>query len=148
MVAKDQEHAMRAHLFNAAYGILDYAAYPIGMLAVAPMLLHNLGVPQYGVCAVATDAVSTGGILASGFGDANIQHVASSRGSGNQGLLVASVRSMMGINLALGLIFASIGWLLSPVIASHVAANDHALEKVCLWSLRIASVLMPVRAIE
>ena len=66
---------MRAHLSNAAFGLLDYAAYPVGMLLVAPIMLRNLGVAQYGVWAVATAAVNTGSIIASGFGDANIQHV-------------------------------------------------------------------------
>ena len=93
---------MRTHLSNAAYGILDYGAYPIGMLAVAPVVLHHLGAAQYGVWAVATAAVSTGGVVASGFGDANIQHVASRRGLGEQGALEPAVRSLMGINLVLG----------------------------------------------
>jgi len=67
---------MKAHLSNAAYGVLDYAAHPLGMLLAAPMLLQHLGVAQYGVWVVATAVVSTGGVIASGFGDANIQYVA------------------------------------------------------------------------
>jgi O-antigen/teichoic acid export membrane protein len=139
---------MRTHLSNAAYGLLDYAAYPIGMLVVAPVALHNLGVAQYGVWAVATAAVSTGGIIASGFGDANIQHVANRRGAGDYGAMLHAVRSMMGINLVLGIVFAAIGWMLSPLVAAHVTAADAGLQQSCLWSLRIASVLMAVRAVE
>ena len=139
---------MRTHLSNAAYGLLDYAAYPIGMLVVAPVALHNLGVAQYGVWAVATAAVSTGGIIASGFGDANIQHVANRRGAGDHGAMLRAVRSMMGINLVLGIVFAVIGWMLSPLVAAHVTAADAGLRQSCLWSLRIASVLMAVRAVE
>ncbi|MGA3068724.1 MAG: polysaccharide biosynthesis C-terminal domain-containing protein [Terracidiphilus sp.] len=139
---------MRTHLSNAAYGMLDYGAYPLGMLAVAPVVLRNLGIAQYGVWMVATAAVSTGGILASGFGDANIQHVASRRGAGDRGALLRAVRSMMGINLVLGVVFAAIGWMLSPLAAAHVTAADAGLRQSCLWSLRIASVLMAVRAVE
>jgi O-antigen/teichoic acid export membrane protein len=139
---------MRTHLSNAAYGLLDYAAYPIGMLVVAPVALHNLGVAQYGVWAVATAAVSTGGIIASGFGDANIQHVANRRGAGDNAALLRAVRSMMGINLVLGIVFAVIGWILSPLVAAHVTAADAGLRQSCLWSLRMASVLMAVRAVE
>jgi O-antigen/teichoic acid export membrane protein len=128
---------MKAHISNAAYGILDYAAYPIGMLVVAPLVLHNLGAAQYGVWTVATAAVSTGGILASGFGDANIQHVAGRRGAGDYDALLRAVRSMMGINLVLGSLFAVIGWLLSPLVASHVAAGDLTVQRACLWSLRV-----------
>ena len=77
---------MRAHLSNAAFGVLDYAAYPVGMLLVAPIMLRNLGIAQYGIWAVATAAVNTGSIIASGFGDANIQHVATGRTTGDLGL--------------------------------------------------------------
>ena len=71
---------MRAHVSNAAYGVLDYAAYPVAMLVAAPILLRHLGNAQYGAWVVCTAVVSTGSIIAAGFGDANIQHVASSRG--------------------------------------------------------------------
>ena len=139
---------MRTHLSNAAYGMLDYGAYPLGMLVVAPVVLRNLGVAQFGVWAVATAAVSTGGIIASGFGDANIQHVASRRGAGDHRALLRAVRSMMGINLALGLVFATIGWMLAPLAAARMTSADAGLQQSCLWSLRIASVLMAVRAVE
>jgi O-antigen/teichoic acid export membrane protein len=55
---------------------------------------------------------------------------------------------MMGINLVLGLAFAAIGWMLSPLATAHVAAADLGLRHACLWSLRIASVLMAIRALE
>jgi O-antigen/teichoic acid export membrane protein len=139
---------MRRHLSNAAYGILDYGAYPLGMLLIAPVVLRNLGIAQYGVWAVATAAVNMGGIVASGFGDANIQHVASRRGAGDREAPLHAVRSMMGINLALGILFAAIGWMLSPLIAAHVVPANAPLLNSCLWSLRIASLLMAVRAVE
>lgn len=139
---------MRRHFANAAYGILDYGAYPIGMLVVAPLLLRNLGIAEFGVWTVAAAAVSIGGILASGFGDANIQHIASMRGAGDREAPLRAVRSMMGINLALGVTFAVIGWMFSPIAAAHVAGADPALLHSCLWSLRIACVLMVVRAVE
>ena len=64
---------MRRQISNFVYGLLDYAAYPFGMLALAPLVLRHLGAAQYGVWAVATATVSFGSIVASGFGDANIQ---------------------------------------------------------------------------
>ncbi len=87
---------MKIYLTNAAYGVLDYAAYPIGMLLVAPVILRNMGTSQYGIWAVVTAAISMGSIIASGFGDANIQHVASQRGLGRQDALVRAVRCMIG----------------------------------------------------
>ena len=139
---------MRVHIANAAYGVLDYAAYPIGMLLVAPIVLHRLGVAEYGIWTLATAAVSTGSIVASGFGDANIQHVATLRGSGATAAMGNAVRSMVGINLTLGTALALAGWLLSPYAARHIAASDLAGQRTCLIALRIASVLMLVRALE
>jgi O-antigen/teichoic acid export membrane protein len=139
---------MRTHLANAAYGVLDYAAYPIGMLLVAPVVLHKLGAAEYGIWTIATAAVSTGGIIASGFGDANIQHVASLRGSGSKSALGRAVQSMMGINLALGAVLALTGYLLAPYAARHIAGSDIGQQQTSLIALRIASFLMLVRAIE
>lgn len=139
---------MKTHLSNAAYGVLDYAAYPVAMLAAAPALLHHLGVAQYGVWVVCTAAVSTGAIIAAGFGDANIQYVASMNSLGNKEATVHAVRSMLGINLLLGCVFALISLAFVPMISHHVAASSGNLYQACLWSLRIASVLMLVRAVE
>jgi len=139
---------MRTHISNAAYGVLDYAVYPMGMLLAAPILLKHLGVAQFGIWVVVTAAVSAGSIIASGFGDANIQYVASAQSRGDTGTLHRVVRSMMGINLLLGSMLALIVWLLGPFAARHVVASDISLQRVCLWSLRIASPLMLVRAVE
>jgi O-antigen/teichoic acid export membrane protein len=139
---------MKRHLSNSAYGVFDYAAYPIAMLLLAPTLLRSLGVAQYGLWMVATAAVNTGAIIASGFCDANIQYVAGVRSRSDPNALVRAVRSTVGINLVLGIAFALISWNLSPIIARHVAPFDATLQTMCLWSLRIASLLMPVRALE
>lgn len=139
---------MKTHLSNAIYGVLDYGAYPIGMLVVAPVVLHNLGVERFGVWTVANAVVSTGSIIASGFGDANIQHVASRRGAGDEGAAVRAVRALMGINLMLGKAIAGLGWVLAPIAAAHVSGSSAALAQTCLWSLRIAYAMLVVRAIE
>ena len=140
---------MRAHLANAGYGLLDYAAYPIGMLLVAPIVLHNMGAAQYGIWAIVTATVSMGSIIASGFGDANIQHVSSQRGLGQHDHLLRTVRCMIGINLVLGTALALVAWTLAPLAARHIVPSmDTALQQDCLWSLRIASLLLWVRTME
>jgi O-antigen/teichoic acid export membrane protein len=141
---------MRAHLSNAAYGVLDYAAYPIAMLISAPALLRHLGVAQYGIWIVTTAALNTGAIIASGFGDANIQYIASVRSQGNPDLMLRAVRSMLGINLILGAALAVISWVLVPFAVTHLVGPDRSgeLQAACLLGLRIASILMLVRAIE
>jgi len=139
---------VKAHLSNAAYGVLDYAAYPIGMLLVAPIVLRNMGTAQYGIWAVVTAAVSMGSIIASGFGDANIQHVASQRGLGRHDILVRTVRCMIGINLVLGTALALLAWILAPFAAMRLVPANGALQQDCLWSLRIASLLLWLRTME
>ena len=139
---------MRAHLSNAAYGVLDYAAYPIAMLVSAPTLLRHLGVAQYGIWIVTTAAVNTGAVIASGFGDANIQYIASARSHGDADLLLRAVRSMFGINLLLGGALALVSWMLVPFAVGHLVGPATGLQASCLLGLRIASVLMLVRAIE
>jgi O-antigen/teichoic acid export membrane protein len=139
---------MKIYLTNAVYGVLDYAAYPIGMLVVAPIILRNMGASQYGIWAVVTAAISMGSIIASGFGDANIQHVASQRGLGRHDALVRTVRCMIGINLVLGTALALVAWMLAPAAAQHLVSAHSGLQLDCLWSLRIASFLLWLRTME
>jgi O-antigen/teichoic acid export membrane protein len=139
---------VRAHFSNAAYGVLDYAAYPIAMVLSAPALLKHLGVEQYGIWIVITAALNTGSIVASGFGDANIQYIAGARNQGDMQLLLRAVRSMLGINLLLGGLLALISWMLVPLAVGHLVGSGEELRAATLLGLRIASVLMLVRAIE
>jgi O-antigen/teichoic acid export membrane protein len=139
---------MRAHLSNAAYGVLDYVAWPAGMLIVAPIALHHLGSGEFGVWMIANAALTIGSIVASGFGDANIRSVSQARGSGDITALGRAVRGTMGIHLVMGVVVAAIAWALAPLAAERIAIVDAGLQAACLWSLRIASVLILIRAIE
>jgi O-antigen/teichoic acid export membrane protein len=118
------------------------------MLLVSPIAIRALGVDRYGIWMVATSAISIGAIVASGFGDANIRYVALQRATGNHDALCRAVRSTMGIHVALGSILAATGFLLAPAMTAHLLAPDSGLRADCLWSLRIACLLMLVRAIE
>jgi O-antigen/teichoic acid export membrane protein len=139
---------MRAHFSNAAYGVLDYVAWPAGMVIVAPIALRHLGSGQFGVWMIANAALTIGSIVASGFGDANIRTVSQARGSGDSTALSRAVRGTMGIHLVLGTVVAAIALALTPLAAERIATGDAGLQTACLWSLRIASVLILVRAIE
>jgi O-antigen/teichoic acid export membrane protein len=139
---------MSNHLTNAAYGVLDYASYPVGMLLVAPIVLHKLGASEYGLWMIATALISGGGIVASGFCDANIQRVAHLRGSGQSDLIPHTVRSTLGINLALGFTLAIAAWIAAPYAAPHIADSHLTSSRECLTSLRLASVLILIRTVE
>ena len=139
---------MRAHVSNAAYGMLDYLAYPVGLLVVTPLALSHLGLARYGVWMFATAVLGAGSIMASGFGDANIRQVALARGSGNRSHLLTSVRNTMGIHAMLGVALGLVAWMLAPLLARHVGAADPGLREETLWSLRITSPVILVRALE
>jgi O-antigen/teichoic acid export membrane protein len=139
---------MRRHLTNAVYGVLDYASYPLGMLLAAPVILHKLGASEYGLWMIATAVVSAGGIIASGFCDANIQRVARLRSSGELHSVVQTVRSMMGINFVLGLTIAVGVWIAAPLAARHIAVSGLTPVRECLICIRIAGGLILVRAVE
>ena len=139
---------MRTHFANAFYGVVDYVAYPVGMLAVAPIAIRALGIDRYGIWMVANSAISVGAIVASGFGDANIRYVAIARAAGNHDSLCRAVRSTLGIHLALGTVLALAGWLLAPVMTHRLITPASGLQTDCLWALRIACLLMLVRAVE
>jgi O-antigen/teichoic acid export membrane protein len=139
---------MKRHLTNAGYGVMDYISYPLGMLLVAPMVLHRLGAAEYGLWMISTAAISAGGIVASGFCDACVQRVAYLRGADQLDLVPDAVRSMLGINLALGALLALCVWIAAPFAAPHVAVSGLTSRPECLVAFRIASVAILVRAVE
>jgi O-antigen/teichoic acid export membrane protein len=139
---------VRRHITNAMYGALDYASYPLGMLIAAPIILRRLGAAEYGLWMVSTAVVSAGSIIASGFSDAGIQRTAKLRGANETGPMLDTIRTMFAINLALGFAIAVLAWLAAPYAARHIAVSPTIPERESLTCLRIASVLVLVRAAE
>ena len=139
---------MKSHFTNAAFGALDYLTYPIGMLLLAPAILHVLGMEKYGIWALAGATLNTGAVLASGFGDANIRAVAGALAKDNRDEMLDVVRNSFGIHVALGLVFMVIGLVIAPVIARLSVSTNGDLYRDCLSSLRFASLITLVRAVE
>lgn len=139
---------MRRHLTNAIYGLLDYASYPLVMLLAAPVVLRRLGASEYGLWIIATAVISVGGIVASGFCDANLRRVASLRSTGNTGAMIRSLRSLLAINLTLAAAVAMIVLAGAPLAAAHLARASSTSPAECVTALRIAGMLVFGRAIE
>jgi O-antigen/teichoic acid export membrane protein len=133
---------------NAFYGVADYLALPIGMLLAAPFLLRHLGIAQYGVWILASAAVSGGGIISGGFGDAVIKYVGECRGRRDWPGVARIVRNMVSINLTLSGILAITLWYLAPYVTGHIVKIDLNLQTSCLQSLRIGSGLLLIKSIE
>jgi O-antigen/teichoic acid export membrane protein len=133
---------------NALYGVADYLVLPVGMLLAAPFLLRHLGAAQYGVWVLAGAAVTSGGIVSGGFGDAAIKYVGDCRGRGDWPGVVRIVRNMISINLMLSGGLAIALWCLAPYVTRHIVKVDDDLQAICVQSLRIGSGLLLVRSIE
>jgi O-antigen/teichoic acid export membrane protein len=139
---------MREHLVNSAFGTLDYIAYPAGMLLLAPAILNVLGIDRFGIWALANAVLMTGAVLASGFGDANIRSVAQARGRRDSDELGTTVRSTFGIHIILGVVVAASVWLAAPAITHLTVKTHEEFAGDCLWSIRIVSGLILLRALE
>lgn len=55
---------------------------------------------------------------------------------------------MISINLVLGTTVAILTWALAPYASRHVVPSNAALRAACLWSLRLACILIWVRTLE
>lgn len=139
---------MRRHLANAGYGVLDYVSYPAAMLLVAPIVLHRLGAAEYGLWMVSTAMISAGGIVASGFCDASIQRIAFLRGSKEFCRIPRAMSTMLGINLALGLLLAVTLWIAAPYVSVHITRSRAVPVEECRTAIRVASAAILVRAAE
>ncbi len=139
---------MKRSLTNAVSGVIDYVSYPLGMLLVAPVILHRLGASEYGLWMIATAVVSAGSIIASGFCDANIQRIAQYRAAGDSDSLVGTVRIMLAIDLLLGAALALAVWIAAPYASRHIGVAHSTPIAECLVSIRIAAVLILVRSLE
>jgi O-antigen/teichoic acid export membrane protein len=139
---------VRKNITNAAYGALDYASYPVGMLLVAPIILHRLGAAEYGLWMVATSIVSAGGIIASGFADAGIQQIAKLRGQGDTTSIEATIGALSVVHLALGCALALLTWWIVPYAAHRLTIHHGVSFSECITCLRVASISILVRAIE
>ena len=135
-------------LVNGAYAVAEYVTQPLGMLFAAPYLLRHLGVSQFGIWMLASAAVSSGSLLSSGFGDAAVKYVAMYRGRNDRQGVARVVRGMLAINLMLGGLLAVVLWSLAPYAVHHIANIDPVLERTCLQSFRIGSLLLVVRSID
>ena len=139
---------MTKHFSNAMYGALDYAVYPIIMLAATPTLLHHLGVGTFGLWLIANAAISAGSIVSSGFGDAVIQRVAILRSGGASDLVGRVVANMLAINFVLSGVLSTLLFLSIPFLTGRITHHDPTLEISCLWSLRVGAGLIVLKSIE
>jgi O-antigen/teichoic acid export membrane protein len=147
VTARGSERA-RGGLVNAAFGILDYLAQPLGMLMAAPFLIHSLGLSQYGMWMLASATVGAAGLLSTGFGDATIRYASFFRGRGEWYRVNQVVGGTILINLVLSTTVAITLWVSSPYAVHHWFRIEPELQNSCVKALQIGSILLVVRSID
>ncbi|RXH54196.1 lipopolysaccharide biosynthesis protein [Granulicella sibirica] len=139
---------MKRHFINAACGVVDYAAYPVVMLFVGPFTLRRLGAAEFGLWMIAAAVISSGGIIASGFSDANLQRVSQLLQKKDIQAVRQTVRSMMAINLITGALVAFALLVAIPWLASRIEAGLPSSIRECMICLWIAAGCVVLRSIH
>ena len=133
---------------NGLSSVADYVLPQIGLLAAAPLLLRHLGEAQLGIWMIATAATSGGALLSSSFGDAAIRFASDARERGDSATIEGLLRATLALNLALGVIVATLLWGFAPLIAHHIALLSRTLQQQSILSLRIGAALLIFRSVE
>ena len=136
------------HISNATYGVADYISLPILMLCSAPFLLHRLGAEQYAIWVLASAAVTSGILLSAGFGDAALKYISTYRGSNDHSGVERTIRTLLGINLTLGITVAALIGIFIPTLVSHLPNVSADLRVSYQRALAIGCILLVVRVVE
>ena len=138
---------MNRNLENAIYGVLDYAAYPVAMLATAPLTIRFLGPSEYGLWMIAGSLISIGGILGSGFSDAGVQRIAALMAVHDVDGAVRNVQSMLAISVACGGTIALAVFSLASSAAAHIQAHTVCSISSCVTVVRLAALGILLRCV-
>jgi len=136
------------HISNATYGIADYISLPALMLCSAPFLLHHLGVEQYAIWVLASATVTSGFLLSAGFGDAALKYISTYRGNHDHAGTERIIRTLLGINLVLGITVATLLALFIPPLVAHLPNVSASLQISYQHALEIGCVLLVVKVVE
>jgi len=133
---------------NAFGSVAEYIAQPVSMLLAAPLLVHKLGLQQYGVWMIVSAILGSVGILSTGFGDATVKYLSTYRGQKNPAGVQRTIQATLSINLTLGAVFGALVWLNAPFIVEQVFKVNPALRHASIEAIRISAVVLLLRSIE
>jgi O-antigen/teichoic acid export membrane protein len=148
LVAARRSEKARGGVVNAAFGVLEYLAQPLGMLLAARFLIHRLGLSQYGMWMLASATVGAAGLLSTGFGDATIRYASFFRGRGEPLRVNQVVGGTILINLVLSTAVALALWALAPYAVHHWFTIEPELQSACVRALQVGSAILVVRSID
>ncbi|HEY6881885.1 MAG TPA: oligosaccharide flippase family protein [Polyangiales bacterium] len=122
-------------LRNSAWSILGWLSLLLLSLISSPFMVRELGSEFYGLLALLTSVVAPLGLMDLGMGEATIKYVAESLGRQDMRQVEHYLRTMLTMNVAMGLL----GWLvlffLSRVLVErvfHIPTAHQAMARECL----------------
>jgi O-antigen/teichoic acid export membrane protein len=133
---------------NATYGVADYVAQGLAMLAAASFLVRRLGLSQYGLWMLATAIVGGMESLSSGFGDATIKFVSKYRGRNDWPGVERIIRATLAINGTLGSLLAACVIFGASFAVNHVFKIEPQQHDLSIRMLQVAGITLLIRSVE
>ncbi len=132
---------------NMLFGVLDYIAQPLLMLATARFFVQHLGVAQFGTWMLVLAFIGSSGTLCTGFGDAALKYVSLMRGRVDADGVREVVSASVVINFLLGVMVAIALFVCAPWAAGHLFRLSGANASLFSLSLRIGAAVLIVRSV-
>ncbi len=139
---------VRENTSNAAYGVAEYLAQGLAMLAAASFLVHRLGLSQYGLWMLASAIMGGMESLSSGFGDATIKFVSKYRGRNDWTGVERIIRATLAINGALGSLLAALVILGSRFAVTHIFKIEPQQHALSVRMLQIAGITLLLHSLD
>ncbi|HWR14662.1 MAG TPA: oligosaccharide flippase family protein [Terriglobales bacterium] len=133
---------------NSVFGVADYLVLPALMIVAAPILVHRLGLEQFGLWMLITSIISSGGLIGSGFGDAAVHYISTYRGRGDSAGVERTLHSMLWINAVLGATLAIFLWIVTPIAVGSLFKISGNLHVPAETALHFGAIALSLKCIE
>jgi len=130
---------------NVVWSALDYVAVPLGMLVATPLLIHYLGLEQFGVFVLVTAFIGFSAVFNFGFGDTALKYVSHHIRLGNRQHLIDIVRTIGILALVSGIVIGVLFAIIVPLTTElfNLAALPYAVD-----TLYVTALIMPLKMTE
>ncbi len=130
---------------NVVWSALDYGVVPLGMLIATPILIHYLGLEQYGVLVLVTALIGFSAVFNFGFGDTALKFVSHHSSLGNQQRVAEIVRTIGFLALGSGLVIGVLFAISAPITTGlfKLASLPYAVD-----TLYATAIIMPLKLME
>lgn len=130
---------------NVVWSIFDYAVVPVGMLIATPILIHYLGLEQFGVLVLVTALVGFSAVFNFGFGDTALKYVSHYTKLNDEVRIVKIIQTIELLALGSGIVVGALFILLAPILVGlfRLDSLSYAIEVLYLTGL-----ILPLKMME